>query len=90
MCNISVNNNYNYYYYYYYYYYYFYYIVTSRSSRKTALANSVDPDETPHDAASHLGLRCLLKGICVKFLTQICSGDIIKFVKKEASTLIVT
>ncbi|KAH3832053.1 hypothetical protein DPMN_105329 [Dreissena polymorpha] len=31
--------------------------------RKKALANSVDPDETPHDAASHLGLRCLLKGI---------------------------
>ncbi|KAH3702967.1 hypothetical protein DPMN_077995 [Dreissena polymorpha] len=30
---------------------------------KKALANSVDPDETPHDAASHQGLRCLLKGI---------------------------
>ncbi|KAH3857986.1 hypothetical protein DPMN_100605 [Dreissena polymorpha] len=28
-----------------------------------ALANSVDPDETPHDAASHQGLRCLVKGI---------------------------
>ncbi|KAH3702565.1 hypothetical protein DPMN_077589, partial [Dreissena polymorpha] len=28
-----------------------------------ALANSVDPDEMPHDAASHQGLRCLLKGI---------------------------
>ncbi|KAH3855644.1 hypothetical protein DPMN_098214, partial [Dreissena polymorpha] len=26
-----------------------------------ALANSVDPDETPHDAASHQGLHCLLK-----------------------------
>ncbi|KAH3806093.1 hypothetical protein DPMN_134407 [Dreissena polymorpha] len=32
---------------------------------KKALANSVDPDETPHDAASHQGLRCLLKGISV-------------------------
>ncbi|KAH3850997.1 hypothetical protein DPMN_093474, partial [Dreissena polymorpha] len=32
------------------------------SSRKRALANSVDPDETPH-AASHQGLRYLLKGI---------------------------
>ncbi|KAH3696010.1 hypothetical protein DPMN_083474 [Dreissena polymorpha] len=30
---------------------------------KKALANSVDPDETPHDAASHQGLRCLLRGI---------------------------
>ncbi|KAH3874921.1 hypothetical protein DPMN_038178 [Dreissena polymorpha] len=30
---------------------------------KKALANSVDPDETPHDATSHQGLRCLLKGI---------------------------
>ncbi|KAH3879797.1 hypothetical protein DPMN_003703, partial [Dreissena polymorpha] len=28
-----------------------------------ALANSVDPDETLHDAASHQGLRCLLIGI---------------------------
>ncbi|KAH3811803.1 hypothetical protein DPMN_140218 [Dreissena polymorpha] len=28
---------------------------------KNALANSADPDETPHDAASHQGLRCLLK-----------------------------
>ncbi|KAH3855604.1 hypothetical protein DPMN_098174 [Dreissena polymorpha] len=33
------------------------------ASRKRALANGADPDETPHDAASHLGLRCLLKGI---------------------------
>ncbi|KAH3815487.1 hypothetical protein DPMN_144010 [Dreissena polymorpha] len=31
--------------------------------RKKAMANSVGPDETPHDAASHLDLRCLLKGI---------------------------
>ncbi|KAH3700592.1 hypothetical protein DPMN_075571 [Dreissena polymorpha] len=33
--------------------------------RKKAFANSVDPDETPYDAASHLGLRSLLKGISV-------------------------
>ena len=25
------------------------------------MANSVDPDETPHFAASHLGLHCLLR-----------------------------
>ncbi|KAH3754567.1 hypothetical protein DPMN_189244 [Dreissena polymorpha] len=30
---------------------------------KKAVANGVYPDETPHDAASHQGLRCLLKGI---------------------------
>ncbi|KAH3821981.1 hypothetical protein DPMN_123750 [Dreissena polymorpha] len=29
-----------------------------RRLEKKAFANSVDPDETPHDAASHLGLRC--------------------------------
>ncbi|KAH3807871.1 hypothetical protein DPMN_136218 [Dreissena polymorpha] len=31
------------------------------ASRKKALANSEDPDETPHDAASYQGLRYLLK-----------------------------
>ncbi|KAH3819077.1 hypothetical protein DPMN_120808 [Dreissena polymorpha] len=36
---------------------------TIHASRKKAFANSVDPDETPHDAASHQGLRCLLKEI---------------------------
>ncbi|KAH3874020.1 hypothetical protein DPMN_037261 [Dreissena polymorpha] len=34
-----------------------------QASRKKALANSVDPDETLHDAASHQGLRYLLIGI---------------------------
>ncbi|KAH3829205.1 hypothetical protein DPMN_131198, partial [Dreissena polymorpha] len=33
--------------------------------KKKAFANSVDPDETPHDAASHQGLRCLLKEISI-------------------------
>ena len=28
------------------------------------MANSVDPDETPRSAASHLGLNCLLRPIC--------------------------
>ena len=28
------------------------------------VANSVDPDETPHSAASHLGLNCLLRPVC--------------------------
>ena len=30
------------------------------------MANSVDPDETPHSAASHLGLNCLLMPVCPK------------------------
>ncbi len=41
------------------------------ASRKKALANSVDPDETPHNAASHQGLRCLLKGISVRNILNI-------------------
>jgi hypothetical protein len=41
------------------------------ASRKKTLANSVDPDETPHDAASHQGVRCLLKGISVKNIRNI-------------------
>ncbi|KAH3741661.1 hypothetical protein DPMN_048386 [Dreissena polymorpha] len=36
-------------------------MLTLTASRKKALANSVDPDETPHDVASHQGLGCLLK-----------------------------
>ena len=28
------------------------------------VANSLDPDETPHSAASHLGLYCLLRPVC--------------------------
>ena len=28
-------------------------------SDRQALANSIDPDETPRSAASHLGLHCL-------------------------------
>ena len=28
------------------------------------VTNSVDPDETPHFVASHLGLHCLLRPIC--------------------------
>ena len=41
------------------------------ASRKKALVNSVDPDETPHDAASYQGLRCLLKGISVRNILNI-------------------
>ena len=29
------------------------------------VANSVDPDEMPHSAASHLGLNCLLRPVCL-------------------------
>ena len=28
------------------------------------MANSVDPDETPRSAASHLGLYCLFRRVC--------------------------
>ena len=28
------------------------------------MANSVDPDEMPRSAASHLGLYCLLRPVC--------------------------
>ena len=28
------------------------------------VANSIDPDEMPHSAASHLGLHCLLRPVC--------------------------
>ena len=28
------------------------------------MANSIDPDETPHSVASHLGLNCLLRPVC--------------------------
>ena len=28
------------------------------------MANNVDPDETPHSVASHLGLYCLLRLVC--------------------------
>ena len=41
------------------------------TSRKKAFANSVDPYETPHHAASHLGLRCLLNGISVRSILNI-------------------
>ncbi|KAH3819148.1 hypothetical protein DPMN_120881 [Dreissena polymorpha] len=44
---------------------------TVGASIKKASANSVDPDETPHDAASHQGLRCLLKGISGVFTPNI-------------------
>ena len=29
------------------------------------MANSVDPDEMQHSAASHLGLHCLLRPVCL-------------------------
>ena len=40
------------------------------------MANSVDPDETPRSAASHLGLYCLLRPVCPntygKYSTSTC------------------
>ena len=47
------------------------YIIICLASRKAALANSKDPDETPHDAASHLGLWCLLKWFSVRNILNI-------------------
>ena len=41
------------------------------ASRKKALANSVDPDETPHDAASLQDLPFLLKGISERNILNI-------------------
>ena len=35
------------------------YFVYHMYSDRQALANSVDPDEMPHNVASHLGLHCL-------------------------------
>ena len=40
------------------YLYHFYFIFT-RNAHLSLYANSVDPDETPHVAASDLGLHCL-------------------------------
>ncbi|KAH3699558.1 hypothetical protein DPMN_074516 [Dreissena polymorpha] len=49
------------------------------ASRKQAFANSVDPDETPHDAASHQGLRCLLKGISMTPIIGPASSGFIEY-----------
>ena len=35
------------------------------------MVNSVDPDETPYDAAFHPGLRCLLIAISVRNILNI-------------------
>ena len=34
------------------------------------MANSVDPDETPRSAASHLGLYCLLRPVCLNIYSK--------------------
>ena len=31
------------------------------------MANTVDPDQTPHSVASDLGLHCLLRPVCPYF-----------------------
>ena len=38
------------------------------------VANSVDPDETPHSAASHLGLNCLFRAVCLKTYENTVTG----------------
>ena len=40
------------------------------------MANSVDPDETPHSAASHLGLNCLLRPVCPNTYGQYGISDL--------------
>ena len=35
------------------------------------MANSVDPDQMPHSAASDLGLHCLQRPVCVLILRVI-------------------
>ena len=37
-----------------------YYRIYPKYSDRQASANSVDPDQTPHNAASDQGLRCLI------------------------------
>ena len=41
------------------------------------VANSVDPDETPRSAASHLGLYCLLRSVCPNTYGKYGSRDIL-------------
>ena len=49
-----------------------------------SMANSVDPDETPHYAASHLGLNCHLhrwgRGSVYKCLVFVCLFDLILYI----------
>ena len=55
------------------------------------MANSVDTDETPHSAASHLGLYCLLRPVCPntygKYGNVYYHGDIKMFWFREPSYL---
>ena len=38
------------------------------------MANSADPDQMPHSAASDLGLQCLLKSVCPNTLGKYGAG----------------
>ena len=49
------------------------------------LSNSVDPDEMPHSAASHQGLHCLLRPVCL----NIYSKDSRLLFRREANNLTV-
>ena len=59
------------------------------------VANSVDPDETPHSAASHLGLNCLLRPVCpntygkysILKSEQICVMRFLYFCDKMANSI---
>ena len=35
------------------------------------MTNSVDPDETPRSAASHLGLNCLIRPVCPNIIYMV-------------------
>ena len=39
------------------------------------MANSVDPDQTPHNAASDQGLHCLQRPICPKLIIIMVASD---------------
>ena len=40
------------------------------------MANSVDLDEMPHFAESHLGLHCLLRPVCPNIYSKYGSPDV--------------
>ena len=46
------------------------------------VANSVDPDETPRSAASHLGLYCLLRPVCPNTYGKYGTYDIVPHWKR--------
>ena len=50
------------------------------------VANSVDPDETPHSAESHLGLNCLLRPVCPNTYGKYGTSEIRRNIRKRNKT----